>query len=80
MATEAKNDLQLLQESFEKFMKNHTETMKSSGGDKEKVNEIMKLQETLFNNMNECINDVILKEVPDSKIFDAEIEFIFKLT
>ena len=56
MATEAKNDLQLLQESFEKFMKNHTETMKSSGGDKEKVNEIMKLQETLFNNMNECIN------------------------
>ena len=78
MATEAKNDLQLLQESFEKFMKNHTETMKSSGGDKEKVNEIMKLQETLFNNMNECIDDVIPKEVPDSKIFDAEIEFIFK--
>ena len=76
--TEAKKDLQLLRESFEKFMKNHTETMKSSGGEKEKVNEIMKLQETLFNNMNECIDDVIPKEVPDSKIFDAEIEFIFK--
>ena len=73
MAT-AKKDLQLFQESFEKFMKNHGETLKSS--DEDKVKEITNLHETLLNNMNECIDDVIAKAAADSKMTDVKVELI----
>ena len=47
--------------------------MKSS--DEDKVKEIRKLQETLLNNMNECIDDVIAKAA-DTKMIDAKIELL----